>query len=119
MEPFSTRHWVWARAPKVFLAVAFLYGMIDRKSSPIGPVLRSLVIVRVSQLNGCQFCVDVNSATLLKRGIPSEKIAMSDSWQKSDLFTEQERIVLEYAEAVTLRKRWRPLEMSERGLKVA
>ena len=94
---------VWARAPKVFLGVAFLYGMIERKSSPIGPVLRSLVTVRVSQLNGCQFCVDMNSATLLKRGVPSAKIAVLNSWQKTDLFTEQERVALEYAEAVTLR----------------
>jgi AhpD family alkylhydroperoxidase len=93
---------VWARAPKVFIGVALLYAMIDRKSSPIGPVLQSLVTVRVSQLNGCRFCIDINSATLLKRGVPSEKIAVLDSSQKSDLFTEQERVALEYAETVTL-----------------
>ncbi len=94
---------VWARAPKVFLGVAFLYGMIDRESSPIAPVLRSLVTVRVSQLNGCRFCVDINSATLLHRGVPPEKIEVLHSWQESDLFTEEERISLDYAEAVTLR----------------
>jgi AhpD family alkylhydroperoxidase len=60
---------VWARAPKVFLGVALLYGMIDRESSPLEPALRSLVTVRVSQLNGCRFCVDLNTATLLKRGV--------------------------------------------------
>jgi hypothetical protein len=42
---------LWARAPKQFLGVAFLYGMIDRKSSPIDPAMRSLVTVRVSQIN--------------------------------------------------------------------
>jgi AhpD family alkylhydroperoxidase len=94
---------VWARAPKVFLGVAFLYGMIDRKSSPIDPVLRSLVTVRVSQLNGCRFCVDINSATLLKRGVPAEKIAVLNNWEERDLFTEKERVVLAYSEAVTLR----------------
>jgi uncharacterized peroxidase-related enzyme len=93
----------WARAPKVFLGVAFLYGMIDRRNSPINSVLRSLVTVRVSQLNGCRFCVDVNSATLLKRGVPSEKIAVLNSWPMSDQFTNQERVALEYAEAVTAR----------------
>src|SRR6516164_4456744 len=65
---------LWARTPKVFLALAVLYGMIDRKSSPLDPVLRSLITVRVSQLNGCRFCVDINSATLLKRGVAAEKI---------------------------------------------
>ena len=49
---------LWARAPKLFAAVALLYGMIDRRSSPIDPALRSLVTVRVSQINTCSFCVD-------------------------------------------------------------
>jgi AhpD family alkylhydroperoxidase len=62
------------RALKVFLGVAFLYGMIDRKSSPLPPVLRSLITVRVSQLNRCRFCVDINSATLLKRGVAFGKV---------------------------------------------
>ena len=61
---------LWARAPKVFLGVAFLYGMIDRKNSPLNPGLRSLVTVRVSQLNGCRFCVDT-----LYRGADSAKPA--------------------------------------------
>ena len=94
---------LWARSPKLFLGVAFLYGMIDRKNSPISPVLRSLVTVRVSQLNGCRFCVDLNSATLLRRGVDLEKVNALDNWQQSPLFTDTERIALEYAEAVTLR----------------
>jgi AhpD family alkylhydroperoxidase len=94
---------LWARAPKVFLGVALLYGMIDRKSSPLHPVLRSLVTVRVSQLNGCRFCVDINSATLLKRGVPMSKVEALDAWERSGLFSERERVALEYAEAVTLR----------------
>ena len=94
---------LWARSPKLFLGVALLYGMIDRKSSPIDPVLRSLVTVRVSQLNGCRFCVDLNSATLLRRGVDLEKVNALDNWQQSPLFTDTERIALAYAEAVTLR----------------
>ena len=94
---------LWARAPKVFLGVAFLYGMIDRKSSPLHPVLRSLITVRVSQLNGCRFCIDINSATLIKRGVAPEKVEALDNWQSSRLFSEHERIALEYTEAVTLR----------------
>ena len=31
---------LWARAPKLFMGVAVLYGMIDRRSSPIEPALR-------------------------------------------------------------------------------
>ena len=93
---------LWARSPKLFLGVAALYGMIDRRSSPIAPALRSLVTVRVSQLNGCAFCVDLNSATLLKRGVSVEKAAAVGGWRDSSLFEERERAALAYAEAMTL-----------------
>ncbi|GAB4365529.1 MAG: carboxymuconolactone decarboxylase family protein [Kiloniellaceae bacterium] len=93
---------LWARSPRLFLGVAALYGQIDRRSSPIDPALRSLITVRVSQLNGCAFCVDLNSATLLKRGVSTEKALALGNWRNSDLFTPRERAVLDYAEAMTL-----------------
>lgn len=93
---------LWARTPRVFLGVAFLYGMIDRKSSPLEPALRSLITVRVSQLNGCRFCVDLNSATLLKRGVAVDKVEALADWRRSNLFDQREGVALEYAEAVTL-----------------
>ncbi len=105
---------VWARAPKAFLGVAFLYGMIDRKSSPIEPALRSLITVRVSQLNGCRFCVDLNSATLLKRGVALEKVEALSNWQSSGLFDDRERAALEFAEAVTLHSNAIDESLSER-----
>ena len=92
---------LWARSPRLFLGVAFLYGMVDRKSSPLNPALRALVTVRVSQINWCRFCVDLNSATLLKRGASPEKVAALDNWRESNLFDEPERVALDYAEAVT------------------
>jgi len=77
---------LWARSPKLFIGVAVLYGMIDRRSSPIDPALRSLVTVRVSQINDCPFCVDINSATLLKRGVSAEKVEALHVWRESLLF---------------------------------
>src|SRR6516165_4919785 len=82
---------LWARAPKLFAAVAMLYGMIDRHSSPIDAALRSLVTVRVSQINTCAFCVDLNAATLMKRGASMEKIGALSTWRSSALFSERER----------------------------
>lgn len=92
---------LWARSPKLFIGVAILYGMIDRRSSPIDPPLRSLVTVRVSQINDCPFCIDINSATLLKRGVSSEKVEALHVWRESRMFDERERAVLEYTEAMT------------------
>lgn len=92
---------LWTRAPKLFVAVALLYGMIDRRGSPIEPCLRSLITVRVSQLNGCAFCVDINAATLLKRGVSTEKLAAVAQWRTSPLFSDFERAALDFAEAMT------------------
>jgi AhpD family alkylhydroperoxidase len=92
---------LWARSPKLFMGVAVLYGAIDRSSSPLEPALRSLLTVRVSQINHCRFCVDINSATLLKRGVSEDKLWALENWRGSGRFDERERVALEYAEAIT------------------
>ena len=92
---------LWGRSPLLFVAVALLYGVLDRRRSPIDPVLRSLVTVRVSQINWCRFCVDLNSHTLAIRAGSEEKVAALVAWQTSSLFDDRERVALEYAEAIT------------------
>jgi AhpD family alkylhydroperoxidase len=93
---------LWGRSPWVFAAVALLYGALDRRSSPISPALRSLMTVRVSQINHCAFCVDINSATLAKRGVAMDKIGALAGWRTSPLFDDDERLALEYAESITI-----------------
>ena len=92
---------LWARVPKLFAAVAMLYGVLDRKGSPISPVLRSLVTVRVSQINHCAFCVDINAATLVRRAGSEAKVEQLSCWRESDLFDPRERAVLAYTDAIT------------------
>ncbi|MBL8510679.1 MAG: carboxymuconolactone decarboxylase family protein [Betaproteobacteria bacterium] len=93
---------LWGRVPRLFAAVALLYGVLDRKRSPISPVLRSLITVRVSQINWCRFCVDINSATLAKRTGSMDKVEALAGWRDSPLFDAAERAALDYAEAVTI-----------------
>ncbi len=92
---------LWGRTPRAFLAMAAMYRALDRKSSPIEPALRSLVQVHVSQLNGCPFCVDLNSASGLERGVAAAKLAALPHHAELELFSEREKAVLAYAEAVT------------------
>lgn len=92
---------LWGRTPRVFTALALLYGALDRRSSPIAPALRTLITVRVSQINWCSFCVDVNAATALKRGIGEEKLLAISTFRDSALFSAQEKSALAYAEAMT------------------
>ena len=92
---------IWARVPRLFAAIAILYGVLDRKSSPIDPVLRSLITVRVSQINDCRFCIDINSAMLAKRTGSMNKVDALEQWQDSELFDNKEKAVLKYVEAIT------------------
>lgn len=92
---------VWARRPRLFLAIANLYGALDRRRSPVSPTIRSLVTVRVSQINHCRFCVDLNSMTLAKRAGSMDKVLALESWRASAAFTPEERAALDYAEAMT------------------
>lgn len=92
---------LWGRSPKVFATLASLYGAFDRGSSPLAPSLRTLVTVRVSQINWCPFCVDINSATALKRGISDEKLLAVANYATSALYSDEEKAALAYTEVVT------------------
>ena len=92
---------LWARTPKVFATLSLLYGALDRRGSPIEPGLRSLLTVRVSQINWCAFCVDINSATGLKRGVSEGQFAALEQFETSALFDERQKAALAYAEAMT------------------
>lgn len=96
---------LWARSPKVFAALSILYGALDRKSSPIEPTLRTLITVRVSQINWCAFCVDINSATALKRGLTEKHLEVLSHFEDSPLFDNRIKAALAYTEAVTYQDR--------------
>jgi AhpD family alkylhydroperoxidase len=96
---------LWGRSPKVFAALSLLYGALDRKSSPIEPALRTLVTVRVSQINWCAFCVDINSSTALKRGLTEAHLEALPHFEDSPLFDDRIKAALAYAEAVTYSNR--------------
>jgi len=92
---------LWARMPGAFLAMSAMYRALDRKSSPIEPALRSLVQVRISQINGCEFCVDLNSFLGLGRGNAEDKLHALLQFEDSPLFSEREKAALAYTEAAT------------------
>ena len=93
---------LWGRVPRLFMTVALLYGALDSRRSPLDPVLRSLVTVRVSQLNWCRFCVDLNSATLAQRAGGMAKVEALEQWRGSPLYSAAERAALDYTEAMTI-----------------
>jgi AhpD family alkylhydroperoxidase len=92
---------LWGRSPWLFSTVALLYGALDRRRSPINPVIRSLVTVRVSQINWCEFCVDINSKTLMERAGAQVKVDQLEFWRDSKIYTHEERLAIEYCEVMT------------------
>ncbi len=92
---------LWGRVPWLFATVALMYGVLDRRRSPLEPALRTLVTVRVSQINQCRFCIDINSWMLARRSGSEDKVQAVADWRNSELFSELEKSVLEYAEAMT------------------
>ena len=63
--------------------------------------LRELLRLRVSQVNGCEFCVRFHTAELKKLNETAERIAGLQDWRSSELFSKRERAALAWAEAVT------------------
>jgi AhpD family alkylhydroperoxidase len=63
--------------------------------------LQHLIEYRVSQINGCAYCLDMHSKDLRHEGETEQRIYMISAWRESSLYTPRERAALAYAEAVT------------------
>src|SRR5260370_9611423 len=71
------------------------------RERPLDLRLRYLAYVRTSQLNRCRYCVTHNGAAGRKAGIPKEQLEALADHRTSPLFSELERLVIAYAEALT------------------
>ena len=64
--------------------------------------LVNLVYLRVSQINGCAYCIDMHSRDLLKQGLAVDKLVLVPVWHDAGaIFSARERAALAWAEAVT------------------
>jgi AhpD family alkylhydroperoxidase len=83
---------------------AFLGGAGYLEGSSIEPRLRYLVQLRVSQINGCAYCVDLHTNQLRREGETQQRIDCLVVWREVPFYDERERAALEWAEVVTLVK---------------
>ncbi|HCU0430007.1 TPA: carboxymuconolactone decarboxylase family protein [Serratia marcescens] len=64
--------------------------------------LVELVNLRVSQINGCAYCLDMHTRDLLKKGLSPVKLALVQVWEEAgEVFTAREKAALSWAETVT------------------
>jgi len=87
-------------APVGAKALGSVYAYVTQ--SGLDPVLVDLVYLRVSQINGCAYCLDMHTRDLLKRGVAIDKLALVQAWREAGpLFSEREKASLAWAESVT------------------
>ena len=68
----------------------------------IDPLLRELVRVHASQLNGCAYCVDMHTKDARAAGETEQRLYALPAWRETPFFTGKERAALALTEDVTL-----------------
>lgn len=61
-----------------------------------------LIKTRASQINGCAFCIDMHTKDALKNGETAQRIFLLNAWNETDLFTDEEKVLLAITEEITL-----------------
>ena len=74
---------------------------VKKHVSSIDDSLRALIEIRVSQINGCAYCVDLHSNEARELGVPQQRLDCLPVWQESGLFGDREMAALAWAESVT------------------
>jgi AhpD family alkylhydroperoxidase len=71
------------------------------ETAGVDPLLVELVKIRVSQLNGCAFCLRLHTRAALAKGESADRLAVVAAWWESQYFSDKERAALALAEQVT------------------
>ena len=93
------------RQPYYALSPAAYEGFIKTKKalekSALGEALIELIYLRVSQINGCAFCLEMHSKALRGRDVDQARLDALAGWRVSHRFSERERAALAWAEDLT------------------
>ena len=85
--------------PEVYQALLTASQLIHQ--GPLPPSLTELLSLRVSQLNGCAFCLDMHASALRASGVEPRKLDTLAGWRDSRFFGPGERAALAWADALT------------------
>ena len=89
-----------ALAPEAIKAMMVLEQSFTK--SGLDHNLLELVKFRVSQINGCAFCLHMHATDLRRHGESEMRLYMLSAWRESTLYSDRERAALGWAEALTL-----------------
>jgi AhpD family alkylhydroperoxidase len=97
--PMTSRLPYWTIAPKAVKRMMAINSY--RVGSAIESSLRHLIWLRVSQINGCAYCVDLHTHEALRDGESLQRLNCLVVWAETPLFSDRERSALAWAEALT------------------
>lgn len=86
-------------APGAFQAMLGLESYLQ--GTALEPALLELVKMRVSQINGCAYCLDMHSRDARRAGESEQRLHVLAAWREAGIYSERERAALALAEAVT------------------
>ena len=95
MTRFAIQHHYASMQPLVDL------GQAVHKAGRLEPALIHLVLMRVSQINGCAFCLDMHSKDARAAGETEQRLYLLPAWRETKLYSERERIAFAWAEELT------------------
>ncbi|MCR9262731.1 MAG: carboxymuconolactone decarboxylase family protein [Flavobacteriaceae bacterium] len=72
------------------------------KQGKLSKLHYELIKIRASQLNGCAFCINMHTQEALKMGEDPKKLFLLDAWWDTELFSEEEKVILKITEEVTM-----------------
>jgi len=78
-----------------------MWSALQEDAKRVPGTLRALLNRRIAWWNGCEYCQDVHAAKGCRLGISTEKIGALDDYANSSLFSDAEKVALEYADAIT------------------
>jgi len=90
---------IWAHQPKMMTAMGKFNGAL-RKGKSVDERLRNLVELKGAQMIGCEFCVDLGSQICRNSGFSDEELLALPNYRSSKLFTDREKVALDYTVAV-------------------
>jgi len=71
-------------------------------TSKLSKTHKELIKIRSSQINGCAFCINMHTKDARAHGETEQRIYLLNAWRETELFTEEEHVVLAMAEEITL-----------------
>ncbi|MBT1704924.1 carboxymuconolactone decarboxylase family protein [Chryseosolibacter indicus] len=86
--------------PLAYKAMYALEGYLSK--TQITKIHKDLIKIRASQINGCAFCIDLHTKDALKNGESNQRIFLLNAWRETDLFSEEEKVILAMTEEITL-----------------